>query len=132
VVVRSIGSDLHMDYTAVGATTHLASRMEQLAGPGTIRLTTDTLRLAEGYVTVNPLGPVPVKGYAQPVEVFELTGASSVRTRMQASAGRGLSRFVGRKSEMDGLHQALAAAGHGKGRVVSVVGEAGVGKSRLF
>jgi class 3 adenylate cyclase/tetratricopeptide (TPR) repeat protein len=132
VVVRSIGSDLHMDYTAVGATTHLASRMEQLANPGTIRLTADTLRLAEGYINVAGLGPIPVKGYSQPVEVFELTGASSVRTRLQASAGRGLSRFVGRQAEMDTLHQALALAGQGKGRVVSVVGEAGVGKSRLF
>lgn len=132
VVVRSIGSDLHMDYTAVGATTHLASRMEQLAGPGTIRLTGDTLRLAEGYVNVAALGPIPVKGYSQPVDVFELTGASNVRTRLQATAGRGLSRFVGRQAEMDTLQQALAVAAQGKGRVVSVVGEAGVGKSRLF
>jgi class 3 adenylate cyclase/tetratricopeptide (TPR) repeat protein len=132
VVVRSIGSDLHMDYTAVGATTHLASRMEQLAGPGTIRMTLDTLRLAEGYVTVTPLGAIPVKGYGQPVEAFELTGASSVRTRLQASAGRGLSRFVGRRAEMETLQQSLALSSHGKGRVVSVVGEAGVGKSRLF
>jgi len=74
VVVRSIGSDLRMDYTAVGQTTHLAARMEQLAGPGTIRLTGETLRLAEGYVEVKPLGPIPVRGLADPVEVHELTG----------------------------------------------------------
>jgi class 3 adenylate cyclase/tetratricopeptide (TPR) repeat protein len=131
VVVRSIGSDLHMDYTAVGATTHLASRMEQLAGPGTIRITADTLRLAEGYVNVTPLGPIPVRGYSQPIEAFELTGASSVRTRLQASAGRGLSRFVGRRAELEALHESVVLAGAGNGRVVSVVGEAGVGKSRL-
>jgi len=80
VVVRSIGSDLRMDYTAVGQTTHLAARMEQLATPGTIRLTEATLALAEGYVEVKPLGPAPVKGLVDPVEVYEATGASTVRT----------------------------------------------------
>ena len=74
VVVRSIGSDLHMDYTAVGQTTHLAARMEQAALPGSIVLTPDTLRLAEGFVEVRPLGAMPVKGMAGPVEVYELTG----------------------------------------------------------
>src|SRR5256884_1047046 len=74
VVVRSIGSDLRMDYTAVGQTTHLAARMEQLAAPGSIRLTAETLHRAEGFVEVTPLGPVPVKGLAEPVEVFELVG----------------------------------------------------------
>src|SRR5262245_11954841 len=93
VVVRSIGSDLRMDYTAVGQTTHLAARMEQLATPGTIRLTAETLRLAEGYVNVKPLGPVPVRGLGEPVEVYELSGAGPVRTRLQAAAARGLSRF---------------------------------------
>src|SRR5207344_2042170 len=86
VVVRSVGSDLRTDYTAVGQTTHLAARMEQLATPGTIRLTADTLRLAEGFVEVNALGPVPVKGMREPVEVFEATGAGPVRSRLQASA----------------------------------------------
>ncbi len=88
VVVRSIGSDLRMDYTAVGQTTHLAARMEQLATPGTIRLTAGTLALAEGYVTVKPLGPVPVKGLAQPVAVFELSGAGEARTRLQVARAR--------------------------------------------
>src|SRR5215475_417575 len=86
VVVRSIGSDLRMDYTAVGQTTHLAARMEQLAIPGSIRITSATLQLAEGFVAVKPLGPVPVKGFAEPVEVFELVGASAIRRRLQASA----------------------------------------------
>ncbi|MFQ5895505.1 MAG: tetratricopeptide repeat protein [Nitrospinota bacterium] len=132
VVVRAIGNDLHMDYTAVGQTTHLAARMEQLAPPGSIRLTGETLRLAEGFVQVQPLGPVPVKGLAEPVEAFELAGAAPTRTRFQAAAARGLTRFVGRQNELDALQQALDEAGEGHGQLLAVVGEAGVGKSRLF
>ena len=132
VVVRSIGSDLNMDYTAVGQTTHLAGRMEQLATPGSIRLTGETLRLAEGYVQVKPLGPIPVKGLPAPVEVYELTGAGGARTRLQAAAGRGLTRFVGRDEEMEQLRAAAEQAKGGRGQLVAVVGEPGVGKSRLF
>ena len=131
VVVRAIGNDLHMDYSAVGQTTHLAARMEQLATPGSIRLTAATLRLAEGLVQVNALGPVPVRGLTEPVEVFELVGASTIRGRLQASAARGLTRFVGRQQELTVLQQALEQAGLGHGQVVAIVGEAGVGKSRL-
>jgi class 3 adenylate cyclase/tetratricopeptide (TPR) repeat protein len=132
VVVRSIGSDLHMDYTAVGQTTHLAARMEQLAMPGSILSTADVLRLAEGYVQVTSLGPVPIKGLPDPAEVYEVTGAGPVRTRLQAAAARGLTRFVGRDSELQTLHQAGERAGSGHGQVVVVIGEPGVGKSRLF
>jgi class 3 adenylate cyclase/tetratricopeptide (TPR) repeat protein len=132
VVVRSIASDLHMDYSAVGQTTHLAARMEQLASPGSVRLTADTLRLAEGFVQVNSLGPVPIKGVADPVEVFELVGAGLARTRLQAAAARGLTHFVGRDVELDHLRQASEKASAGHGQVVAVVGEPGVGKSRLF
>jgi class 3 adenylate cyclase/tetratricopeptide (TPR) repeat protein len=131
VVVRAIGSDLHMDYTAVGQTTHLAARMEQMAMPGSILLTQAVLRLAEGYVQVTPLGPMPVKGLAAPVDVFELVGASGIRRRLQATAARGLTRFVGRDTEFAALVHALERAGAGHGQVVAVVGEAGVGKSRL-
>src|SRR5499426_2059739 len=131
VVVRAIGNDLHMDYSAVGQTTHLAARMEQLAMPGSIRLTAATLRLAEGLVQVNALGRFPVKGLTEPVEVFELVGASAVRQRLQATAARGLTRFVGRQQELAALQQALARARTGHGQVVALVGEAGVGKSRL-
>ena len=113
VVVRAIGNDLHMDYSAVGQTTHLAARMEQLAMPGTIRLTAATLRLVEGLVRVQALGPIPVRGMTEPVEVFELVGASALRRRLQAAAARGLTRFVGREAELTALHQALDQAGAG-------------------
>ena len=116
VVVRAIGNDLHMDYSAVGETTHLAARMEQLATPGSIRLSPSTLALVEGLVQVTPLGPVPVKGLPDPVEVFELGGASAVRRRLQAAAMRGLTRFVGRQHELEALRQALTQAGPGMAR----------------
>jgi class 3 adenylate cyclase len=131
VVVRAIGNDLRMDYTAVGQTTHLAARMEQLAPPGTVRLTAETLRLAEGYLEVRSLGPIPVKGLPEPIEVFELTGAGTARTRLQAAALRGLTRFVGRDAEVEHLRRVLGQAGAGRGQVAAIVGEAGVGKSRL-
>jgi class 3 adenylate cyclase/tetratricopeptide (TPR) repeat protein len=131
VVVRSVGSDLRMDYTAVGQTTHLAARMEQLAPPGTVRLTGETMRLAEGYVEVRSLGPIPVKGLPEPIEIFELTGAGQARTRLQAAALRGLTRFVGRDAEIEHLRRVLTQAGASQGQVVAIVGEAGVGKSRL-
>ncbi|HSF30198.1 MAG TPA: AAA family ATPase [Candidatus Tectomicrobia bacterium] len=105
--------------------------MEQLATPGSIRLAAETLRLAEGFIQVKALGPVPVKGLAEPVEVFELAGVTSFRRRLQATAARGLTRFVGRQLEMEALGQALTRAESGHGQVVAVVGEPGVGKSRL-
>jgi class 3 adenylate cyclase len=131
VVVRAIGNDLHMDYSAIGQTTHLAARMEQLAPSGTIRLTADTLRLTEGWVQVTPLGLVPVKGLATPVEVYELVGAGPARTRLQAFAARGLTPFVGRQVELAALHQALERAAAGHGQVVAVIGEPAMGKTRL-
>src|SRR6185436_10995479 len=106
VVVRAIGNDLHMDYSAVGQTTHLAARMEQMATPGSIRLTAATLRLVDGLVQVNALGPLPVRGLDEPVAVFELTGVTTFRRRFQATAARGLTQFVGRQTELDTLRQA--------------------------
>jgi class 3 adenylate cyclase len=131
VVVRSIGNDLHMDYTAVGQTTHLAARMEQAAMPGSTLITADALRLAEGYIEVKPLGPIAVRGLTGPIEVYEVTGAGGVRTRLQAAAARGLTRFVGRDAELGQLQKAMERAGAGHGQVVALVGEPGVGKSRL-
>ncbi|MFP6890670.1 MAG: adenylate/guanylate cyclase domain-containing protein [Nitrospinota bacterium] len=132
VVVRTIGSDLRMDYTAVGQTVNLAARMEQIAPPGSIYLTADTLRFAEGFVQVDPLGPVPIKGMSETVEVFELKGAASGRTRFQATAAGGLTKFVGRRNELDDLQSALDKAGEGRGQIFATVAEAGVGKSRLY
>jgi class 3 adenylate cyclase/tetratricopeptide (TPR) repeat protein len=131
VVVRSIGSDLHMDYTAVGQTTHLAARMEQMAKPGSTLLTSATLRLIEGYVRVKSLGPVPIKGLSDPVEVLELLGSAASRTRLQVAAARGLTRFIGRDAELEQMRAALERARDGHGEVVALVGEPGVGKSRL-
>ena len=132
VVVRAIGNDLHMDYTAVGETTHLAARMEQAARPGTVLIAPATLDLVEGFVAVKSLGPVPVKGRTEPVEVYELSGIGPARTRLQAAARRGLTRFVGRDAEIEVLRRSLERAGAGHGQAVAIVGEAGVGKSRLI
>ena len=100
--------------------------------PGSIIMTADALRLAEGYVQVKPLGPVAVKGMNEAVEVYEVTGAGVVRTRLQAAAARGLTRFVGRDAETEQIRKALEQTRSGHGQVVAVVGEPGVGKSRLF
>ena len=131
VVVRSVGSDLRMDYTAVGQTTHLAARMEQLAAPGSILLAPDTLQLAEGYIQVKALGAMAVKGLAESMEVYELVGAGTARSRLQATAARGLTRFVGRDAELETLRRTLELADGGHGQIVALVGEPGVGKSRL-
>ena len=132
VVVRAIGSDLHMDYTAVGQTTHLAARMEQLATPGTILLTAETLRLVEGLVHFVALGPTQVKGLAEAVEMFQLVSAGPIRSRLQAAAARGLTPLVGRYAELQTLHAVHDKAAAGHGQIVGVVGEPGVGKSRLY
>jgi class 3 adenylate cyclase len=131
VVVRAIGSDLHMDYTAVGQTTHLAARMEQLADPGAIVITPATLALTEGYTEVKSLGPVSVKGLADAIEVYEVTGAGPARTRLEANVRRGLTRFVGRDAELEQLRKTQQLVRDGHGQVTAIVAEAGVGKSRL-
>jgi class 3 adenylate cyclase/tetratricopeptide (TPR) repeat protein len=130
VVVRSIGSDLNIDYTAVGQTTHMAARMEQLARPGTTLITEATRRLADRYVEIVPHGPVAIKGLKVPVEVFELRGATPA-SRLQA-APSALTRFLGRDHELRRLDALLDRAGAGRGQAVGIAGEAGVGKSRLM
>ncbi|RQS74367.1 hypothetical protein DID96_05745 [Burkholderia sp. Bp8963] len=133
VVVRSIRTDdLHTDYDPVGHTIHIASRMEGIATPTSILVSEATHKLAEGYFEFKSLGATQVKGIPEPLSVYEVLGPGALRTRLQLSAHRGLARFVGRDAELEHLHGALEAAEAGHGRVVAVVGEAGVGKSRLF
>jgi class 3 adenylate cyclase/tetratricopeptide (TPR) repeat protein len=132
VVVRSIGSDLRMDYSAIGQTTHLAARMEQLALPGTILMTSHTARLAEGHVAVEPRGPVAIKGLREPVDTYALTATGPIRSRLQAAAVRGLTRFIGRHTQMIELEQASEKASRGHGQVVAAIGEPGAGKSRVI
>ena len=131
VVVRGIGNDLAMDYTAVGQTTHLAARMEQLAAPGTILASGRVAHLAGDFLHLKPLGPMAIKGMADPVQVFEVIGAARSRTPKEAAASRGLTPFVGRRAELDILSRALEQTRAGHGQVVALVGEPGVGKTRL-
>ena len=131
VMVRAIENDLSMSYTAVGPTVHLAARMEQMAKPGSILATADTVALGGGRVVTRSLGLIPVRGLHAPVEVHEVTGAATAPSRADAAAARGLSPFVGRDTERAALLAALDAAAGGGGPVVAMVGEAGVGKSRL-
>ncbi|MFS2199067.1 adenylate/guanylate cyclase domain-containing protein [Pseudomonas sp. Pseusp3] len=133
VVVRSIRTDnLHTDYDPVGNTIHIASRMESIAAPSSILVSEPTYKLAEGYFEFKALGAAQVKGIPDPLVVYEVQGLGALRTRLQLSAHRGLARFVGRQVELDHLHQALEQSKAGHSKVVAVVGEAGVGKSRLF
>jgi class 3 adenylate cyclase len=130
VAIRSVRSDLSMEYRAVGSTTHIAARMEQLAAPGAVLLTGETFRLGGGMLRARALGPMPIKGVPEPIEVYELSGIS-VRTRFQASALRGLSPLVGREETLGALARALAAAAAGQSRAAVLFGDPGVGKSRL-
>ncbi|SOZ05339.1 adenylate/guanylate cyclase domain-containing protein [Cupriavidus taiwanensis] len=132
VVVRTIRiKDLQTDYDPIGNSIHIASRMESIAVPGSIVASEHTRSLAEGYFAFNALGEAPIKGLPEPLAVFEVAGLGPLRTRLQVSASRGLARFVGRTRELDHLHEARAQARNGHGQIVAVVGEPGVGKSRL-
>jgi class 3 adenylate cyclase len=133
VVVRSIRKDdLHTDYVPVGYSVNLAARMEQLAAPGSILITEQTQKLTDGYFAFKGLGQTQVKGVEAPVRVYEVLGAGPLRTRLQVAARRGLTRFVGRHHELEQMRRALEQAGAGHGQVVGVMGEPGLGKSRLF
>jgi len=133
VVVRSIRKDdLHTDYVPVGHSTNIASRMEQLANPGTILVTEQTQKLTEGYFEFKGLGKTKVKGVEEPLAIYEVVGIGALRTRLQMSARRGLVKFVGRQGELEQMKKALEMAQGGHGQIVAAVGEAGVGKSRLF
>jgi class 3 adenylate cyclase/predicted ATPase len=134
VVVRSIRKDdLHADYVPVGHSTNLAARMEQMAMPGSILVTAYTYKLTDGYFAFKALGQTQIKGVEEPLAVYEVLGAGPLRTRLQVSASRhGLTKFVGRQWEMEQLQSALEQAKAGHGQIVGVMGEPGLGKSRLF
>ena len=131
VVVGSIGDDLRMDYTAQGHTVGLAQRMESLASPDSCYLTSATAALAGGYFALENLGEFRVKGVVEPVHVHRLIGVGTARTRFDISRAKGLSRFVGRTTDMRTLDDAVMQTAAGNGQVVGVVAEAGAGKSRL-
>ena len=132
VVVRSIRKDdLHTDYVPVGHSINLAARMEQMATPGSILITAYTQKLVEGYCLLKPLGKAAIKGMKQPLAVYEVTGVGQLRTRLQVAARRGLTRFVGRQQELTQMQRALAQARAGHGQVIGIMGEPGMGKSRL-
>jgi len=132
VVVGKIGDDLCMEYTAMGDTVNVAARMEQMAKPGTILVAEPTHRLTQGYFDFKPLGPVEVKGKAKPVTVYEVIGLGPIRTKIEAAELRGLTKFVGHIAEMEHLTGCYRRVKEGWGQVVAIVGEAGVGKSRLL
>ncbi len=133
VVIRSITTgEGHTEYTPIGHTTNLASRMQALAPTGSIAVSEQTRRLVEGYFALKPLGPTRVKGVSEPVNVYEVTGLGPLRTRLQRSAGRGLTKFVGREREMDAMKTAAERAQASRGQIVAAMAEAGTGKSRLF
>jgi class 3 adenylate cyclase/tetratricopeptide (TPR) repeat protein len=131
VVVGKIGDDLRMDYTAQGHTVGLAARMEQIAAPDRVYLTDHTARLVAGYFALEDLGELRIEGAESPMRVHELDDVGELRTRFDVSRERGLSRFVGRDDDLEALEAALARCHEGHGQVVGLVGEAGVGKSRL-
>jgi class 3 adenylate cyclase/tetratricopeptide (TPR) repeat protein len=132
VVVGRIGDDLRMDYTAVGNTTHLAARMQSMAEPGTILVTEDVHRFVAGQVQSELLGPIEVKGQRGPVVVYKVTGRRRWRSRLDIGAEVGLTRLVGRARELEVLRDRLAQVESGHGQIVGIVGEAGLGKSRLL
>ena len=132
VVVGSIGSDLRMDYTAVGDTTNISARLQQAADPGRIVVSEATHRLVEGYFFTRPLGALTLKGKAEPVTAWEVIGARTARTRLDVVAERGLTPYVGRERELRVLFECFEKAKAGHGQVVFIVGEPGIGKSRLL
>jgi class 3 adenylate cyclase len=131
VVVGRIGDDLRMDYTAQGRVVGVAERIQQLAEPSDVLLAGSTAALVAGYFELDALGPTRLRGLETPVAVYRLRGGGPLRTRLEASRARGFSRFVGRVGEMAALVERFEQARRGAGCVVGVVGEAGVGKSRL-
>ena len=132
VVVRTIETGGHTEYTPIGLTAHLAARLQTVAPPGSVAVSETIRRLCEGYFSFRGLGPTAIKGIGQPVEVYEVTGVGRLRTHFELAAQRGLTKFVGRERELAELKRALELARSGHGQIVAAVAEAGTGKSRLI
>jgi class 3 adenylate cyclase len=133
VVVRSIATgDGHAEYTPIGHTTNLASRMQAVAPVGSIAVSDTTRHWCEGYFAFSSLGPTRLKGVQALIEVHEVTGLGPLRTRLQRAVGRGLTRFVGRERELEAMRHAAELARNGHGQIVAAVGDPGIGKSRLL
>lgn len=133
VVVGNIGDDLKMDYTALGDTVNLASRMEQLSKPGTITIAEDTYKMAKDYFKFEPLGPIRIKGKKKPVKAYKvIESKKEERTRIEISKEQGFTKFIGRQREIEVLRDSFAKSKQGLGQVVTIVGDAGIGKSRLL
>ena len=132
VIVSSVGNDLRMDYTAIGDTVNLASRMETNAKPGRVLVSSGTYKIARDFFKFEPVGKIQVKGKEEPVEAYQIIEVGEAETRIEASVARGLTKFAGRQREIAALKEAFQKAQSGSGQVVGIVGEAGVGKSRLL
>ncbi len=132
VVLSVSGHGLHMSYTAIGQTVHIAARMEQMAKPGSILATAESIHLAEGYVEARWLGPVSVKGIERPIEVAEIGRAAARRSRFETAPMRAMTPFMGRDAELSQLVALFdRVSADGTGRLAVITGEAGIGKSRL-
>ena len=132
VVVGTLGNDLRVEFKAVGDTVNLASRIQNIAAAGTTYVSDDTFKLTEGLFRFESLGPKEIKGKEQPVHIYQVIAPSSSRTRFDVNAERGLTTFVGRTRELENLLDGLDRAKAGRGQAFSLIGEAGVGKSRLL
>jgi class 3 adenylate cyclase/tetratricopeptide (TPR) repeat protein len=132
VVVGTLGNDLRVEFKAVGDTVNLASRMESLAEPGTTYISEDTFKITEGLFRVEALGEKEIKGKEKPLKVYQVIALSSRRTRFDVSAERGLTPFVGRQRELELLLDGFERSREGRGQAISIISEAGIGKSRLL
>ena len=130
-LVGTIGSDLNFSYNAVGEVLHIAARLQSLAQPGQTLCTQESISQTAGLITGRSMGETELRGVREPVKVVEVVGPTPTRLRFHASVARGLTPFLGRQREFQILRECLACAANGAGQLVELVGDAGIGKSRL-